>query len=506
MNAKDSAARFPADASSYELNSRLTIRELAAEALEYHERVRMERCARTNARRAKARQVKSLQVTLDQTASRGVDWLWPGRIAAGRVTLLVGDPGLGKSLLALDIAARITNAQPWPDAPPNLSPIEQPASSIEHPLPSELAPRASKLASPPPSPNPTSEIPNPKTPATPQLAPSSSQLAPPPPASVLLLCAEDDIADTIRPRLEALGADLTRVIALPPEWSPDDASHAASPANQSAANEYVPSRRFRSPRPFDLLRDVPVLEDLVVRQGNVRLVVIDPLNAFLGNIENCAGPVRKVFRELAAMATRCDLAVLAISHLRKQNGSALHRTIGSLAFTAAARAAWLVAKDPHHPHRRLMLPIKNNLTRRGHGLAFTIQSSTTEDPMGEDHALQNTLLDCVPTLAWSAEPVTLAPDDALNPTKEPAPRPRPELDDAIRWLQNALAEGATRSRKIEVAAVAHGISEKTLRRAFRELGGEAVRTGFGPLSLWHWRLPGVGRQEPLPSNELPWED
>jgi putative DNA primase/helicase len=430
------------------------------------------------------------QFTLDQTSSRGVDWLWPGRIAAGRVTLLVGDPGLGKSLLALDVAARVTNGQPWPDAPPNLAesfPSPSPQSEIQNPkFPHPPSPASPPLATR------DSQLPTP----LPQLAPSASQPAPHSPASVLLLCAEDDIGDTIRPRLEALGADLARIVAIPPDWSPDDASHtpsyAAQPnADHANADQPTASRNSRAPRPFDLIHDVPALEDLVVRQGNVRLVVIDPLNAFLGNIENCNGPVRKVFRELAAMATRRGLAVLAISHLRKQNGSALHRTIGSLAFTAAARAAWLVAKDPHHPERRLMLPIKNNLAQCDHGLAFTIES----DP-----------LDRVPTLAWSAEPVALAPDDALNPTKEPAPRPRPELDDAIRWLQGALAEGATRSRKIEVAAEAHGISLITLRRAFRELGGEAVRTGFGPLSAWHWRLPGVGRQEPLPSSDLPWED
>jgi hypothetical protein len=69
-----------------------------------------------------------------------------------------------------------------------------------------------------------------------------------------------------------------------------------------------------------------------------------------------------------------------------------------------------------------------------------------------------------------------------------------------------LSEGGTRSRKIKAAAEAHGIKLITLRRAFRELGGEAARTGFGPLSVWHWRLPGVGRQEPLPSSDLPWED
>jgi putative DNA primase/helicase len=400
-------------------------------------------------------------LTLAQTASRGVDWLWPGRIAAGRVTLLVGDPGLGKSLLALDVAARVTNAQPWPDAPPD-------------------------LAQPTPSPIP--------------LPPSPLQ---PPPSSVLLLCAEDDIADTIRPRLEALGADLRRIIALPPDWSPDDAGMTDAEgttnnaegttrdADQTAASRGSRGSQSSAPRPFDLCRDVAALEEIVVRQGNVRLVVIDPLNAYLGNIENCNGPVRKVFRELAAMATRRGLAVLAISHLRKQSGSALHRTIGSLAFTAAARAAWLVAKDPHHPQRRLMLPMKNNLAETGSGLAFTIHCEPC---------------DRVPTVAWSAEPVALDPDEALNPSKEPAPRPHPELDDAVRWLQTKLAEGATRSRRVEVEATAHGISEKTLRRAFRQLGGEAVRTGFGPLSAWHWRLPGIGRQEPLPSSDLPWDD
>jgi putative DNA primase/helicase len=401
-------------------------------------------------------------LTLAQTASRGVDWLWPGRIAAGRVTLLVGDPGLGKSLLALDVAARVTNNQPWPDAPPNLNDPAPPNS--------QPAPRASQLA---PSPHP--------------------------PSAVLLLCAEDDIADTIRPRLEALGADLRRIIALPPDWSPDDAAGTTNnaegttrDADQTAASRGSHNSQGSSaPRPFDLCRDVAALEAVVVRQGNVRLVVIDPLNAFLGNIENCNGPVRKVFRELSAMATRRGLAVLAISHLRKQSGSALHRTIGSLAFTAAARAAWLVAKDPSDAHRRLMLPMKNNLAETGSGLAFTIHSKPW---------------DRVPTVAWSAEPVALDADDALNPSKEPAPRPHPELDDAVRWLQTELAEGAKRSRKVEVAAEAHGIRLITLRRAFRQLGGEAIRDGFGALSAWHWRLPGIGRQEPLPSSDLPWDD
>src|SRR5689334_20348220 len=54
-------------------------------------------------------------VRVESVAPRGIDWLWPRRIPLGAVTLLVGDPGLGKSLLALDIATRVSNAAPWPD-------------------------------------------------------------------------------------------------------------------------------------------------------------------------------------------------------------------------------------------------------------------------------------------------------------------------------------------------------------------------------------------------------
>jgi hypothetical protein len=37
-----------------------------------------------------------------------VDWLWPGRIPLGAVSLLVGDPGLGKSMLHCSVAARLS--------------------------------------------------------------------------------------------------------------------------------------------------------------------------------------------------------------------------------------------------------------------------------------------------------------------------------------------------------------------------------------------------------------
>jgi len=74
----------------------------------------------------------------------------------GKVTLLFGDPGLGKSFLTLDVAARISRSLPWPDG------------DGERAIP----------------------------------------------GGVVLLSAEDDVADTIRPRLDAAGADARHVTLL----------------------------------------------------------------------------------------------------------------------------------------------------------------------------------------------------------------------------------------------------------------------------------------------------
>lgn len=44
-----------------------------------------------------------------------VEWLWPGRIPYRTVTLVEGDPGLGKSMVLLDVAARKSTGRPMPD-------------------------------------------------------------------------------------------------------------------------------------------------------------------------------------------------------------------------------------------------------------------------------------------------------------------------------------------------------------------------------------------------------
>jgi putative DNA primase/helicase len=356
-------------------------------------------------------------IRLNKIAPIDVPWLWPDRIPLGRITLLVSDPGVAKSLLTLDIAARVSAGLPWPDEPKP-----------------EIAP-----------------------PACSAISRSRAGL---PPSSVLLLTAEDDLADTIRPRLEALGGDCSRTFAQCSSLALRDES------DDGAIH-----------RPFALNRDLARLDNLLDAIPDCRLIVIDPISACLGGAnEHANAEIQNLLAPLAALARRRNLAVLAVSHLRKKNGAAIHRTMGSLAFLAAARAAWLLAKDPDEANRRLFLPLKNNLAPHVAGLAYTVE-----------------IRDGMPLLHWSTEHVQFAAETIFTIARPPG-RPNDERQHAIGWLRQLLADGPRPTRDIKEEADAHGISPGTLRRAFREVDGQACRQGPFPFGQWMWKLPGVDAQ------------
>jgi hypothetical protein len=369
-------------------------------------------------------------IRLADIKPQNIRWLWPGRIPLGRVTLLVSDPGLGKSLLTLDIAARVSRAIPWPDVGVR---IEERAASYN----SGLDPRSSILA----------------------------------PSSVLLLTAEDDLADTIRPRLEALGADCEKILAIN-TWGS---------FSENANNESRRDSASCVPRPFALNRDLARLKNLLDAIPDCRLVIIDPVSAYLaGTNEHANADIQSLLTALAALARERELAVLVVSHLRKKEGAAIHRTMGSLAFVAAARAAWVLAKDPADANKRLFLPLKNNLAPDVAGLAYSIDSSGDER---------------IPVIRWSPEPIAVTADTFVGATR-PNGRPDDERQHAIRWLRDRLSDGPCATRELRQEADAHGIGYATLRRAFRELSGEAVRKGPFPFGQWKWKLPGVDAQNP----------
>jgi hypothetical protein len=330
----------------------------------------------------------------DQPA-RGVDWLWPERIPLGKVTLLVGDPGLGKSLIALDVASRVSRGAHWPD--------QGSGFGVQNP---NLNPEPRTLN---------------------------------PPGSVLILSAEDDLADTIRPRLDACGADCDHVFLLP-----------------SVA---------------DLRHDFGQLRDSIDRMSDCRLIVVDPLNAYVGpNDTHFQVVVRRVLAPLARLALQRRIAVLAVAHLRKSHGPPIYRTAGSMGFVSAARAVWVVGRDPTDAGRKLLLPLKTNLTAAASGLAYRIES---QPPLG------------VPAIVWEESPVTTSADEALAAQPRPQP-PSPDRTAARAWLCEALTAGPRPAKELIDEGQRRGFLRRTLQRAFHELEGHTTKRGL--VHGWWWAL------------------
>jgi putative DNA primase/helicase len=98
---------------------------------------------------------------------------------------------------------------------------------------------------------------------------------------------------------------------------------------------------------FNLAADLALLEQEIKRCGDVGLVLIDPVSSYMGKVDSYKNTdVRGVLEPIGEMAEGLRVAVLAITHLNKSDGKAISRFIGSIAFVAAARAAFTVVRDP----------------------------------------------------------------------------------------------------------------------------------------------------------------
>lgn len=327
---------------------------------------------------------RAIVVRFADIQSVPITWLWPGRIAQGKVTLIVGDPGLGKSLLTATLAAIVSKGYQWP-------------------IDKALAPIG----------------------------------------DVILLSAEDDAADTTKPRLEAAGADCARIHVLQ--------------AIQEEDNGGAQVQRM-----FSLKKDLVKLEEILSSLPECRLLVIDPISAYLGDTDSHNNSdVRGLLAPLAVVAARYSIAIIAVSHLNKGgSGNALYRAMGSLAFVAAARAAYVVTKDVNNPERRLFLPAKNNLAQDTTGMAYTVITAENEAPV----------------IVWEPEPITKTADEALTTLK--SDEEYTATDEAVDFLRDLLFNGAMMVSQIQKEARQAGISEKSLRRAREKLGIKSKKSTF----------------------------
>lgn len=342
---------------------------------------------------------------------RTIRWLWDQRIPRGKLTMVVGDPGHGKSTLLLDLAARVTSGRAWPDG-----------------VPGEQA----------------------KT-------------------RVIFMSSEDDAADTLLPRFKAMGGN------------PDLIFFKGMVERRDRKTGVVGQSEFS-------LADVEPLKTAITDLGRwprVGLVVIDPISTSLAGADaNANAQVRALLAPIIRLASEQNFALVVISHLNKDQQKAIqHRTVGSIAWNAAARAVYGVGPDPENEPenerdlRRLFVRIKCNIAPPQPGLSYRIGSKQIRELPGSEQAI----------IEWDDAPVTLTAEEVFGPKQSrdgSSQRANVETH-----LKEMLADGPIAAKEAEAQLEAEGYSKDTIYRARQSLGikSERQRDGFV------WSMPSKGK-------------
>jgi hypothetical protein len=219
---------------------------------------------------------------------------------------------------------------------------------------------------------------------------------------------------------------------------------------------------------FNLPEHAKQIRSMIRQLGDVKLIVIDPVSAFMGKADSHKNAdVRAGFAELQIVIAEHDVALVAINHMNKAEGlSAINRGSGSVGFNALYRAAWLVCRDnqSEDKSRRLMLNMKINSGKEMEGLAFKIETAIVH---GKDKQPIETC-----KVAFEDDPVSISADDALQPAaKEKGPAPA--VRKAKEWLEQKLSDGKVHlSKAVEEEADQRGISQSSLKRARGVLNDE----------------------------------
>jgi KaiC/GvpD/RAD55 family RecA-like ATPase len=344
---------------------------------------------------------RTLKVTrISDVVAKPIRPLWAGFLYRGKVTVLAGVPGDGKSLSAIDVVARIS-------------------AGNDHPV-----------------------------------GGGRFEAAP-----VLLLTAEDDPADTIRPRLDLAGANTERVELI-------EGVHHVDAANGKRSLDLV-----------SLCDDLPAVERRITDVG-AHLWVIDPLTSFADSDTNKTADMRRLLDGLAQMAGRTGVAILVITHLNKRSDArkAMQMIAGSHIIVAAVRVVLVTARDPNDKARRLVLPIKLNIGPDGTGFAFRVV--TKQHPVCGD----------MPTIEWEAERVgDMSADDVLIDSTPRAQAAVEKSTEVCDWLRNLFKDGPVEGRTMWRKSKEEGYSERRVKSSLKAI--KAVCEKLGYQGAWHYRLP-----------------
>lgn len=216
---------------------------------------------------------------LSDVRVKRVPWLWYPYFPRGAVTIVEGSPGVGKSWVMLDIASRVSRG--------------------------DIAPYPRR-----------------------RLARSNC----------LYVTAEDDVASVVKPRVAALGGDLTRIFAE------------------------------------DSVRSIEAVESLVRDIGEVGLIIIDPLQAF-ANLYGIRY-IRSVMSILGDLPG--NPAVVLVRHFTKRGGQPTARGLGSIDYSAAVRSIVSIGKTVEYPDLTIMTHVKSSYAPVGPSLGFRISNGGIE--------------------------------------------------------------------------------------------------------------------------------
>lgn len=334
-------------------------------------------------------------ILLAAVAREEVEWLWYPRIPLGKLSILEGDPDVGKSALAYDLAARVSTGAPMP--------FETDGKRHE-------------------------------------------------PAGVVVVACEDGLGDTVRPRLEAAGADLNRILAL----------------------------RVETPGEVPDLPELGRLPEAIDRV-KAKVVILDPLLGLIGQESNAHvdQDIRHALQPLLSLLAERKVAGIGIRHLNKtREANPKYRGGGSIALTAVARSVALASIDPTDETRRILARVKGNLAPPWPSIAYRLKSSSDGvlPPLGalgvlrEAGALGALRVEWLGTHDLSAEDILAAARSDARLSSEA---------EVTAWLKGALARGPWESHAMKSAAREAGFADRTVDRARNALDLLAKKSGFG---------------------------
>ena len=316
-------------------------------------------------------------LTMSDIPAEEVRWLWYPYLPRGKITIIQGDPGEGKTTFVLALASLLTRGLPVPGN-------------------------------------------------------TESQ----PPMNIIYQTAEDGLADTVKPRLTALGADCSRVLVI----------------DESERELTLSDRRLAQ----------------AIQETGAGLLVLDPIQAYLGDGVDMhrANEVRPIFKRLGQLAEQTGCAIVLVGHMNKMQGAkSAYRGLGSIDFRAAARSVLLVGRSKDDAETRVVVHDKSSLAPEGASILFSLHADTG--------------------FSWSGFCDTTA-SELLSGSSPAATK----TEQAERLLLELLEKGEISSEELVRRSSALGISERTLKIAKQNQGVVSVRGG----GRWYAKLPDTSQE------------